>query len=275
MPIASRGRARVEDVLAGAAGPLPLDRRAVIVELQGDAHDVVARPLEQGRGDGRIRRRRTSPPPPARRWQAGARRGDRRDVVGREQVGEHALGSKEPSRGGLCRREHGNWRDGGRPSGDQTPVEVENGARRLIYPFGDDMSRQGPRRRQGEGQFVREPEPIPRGCADAGRTRHRSSRLRSQQERHGARNHSRRDEGRTGAVHPRADAPQRGGSQLDRPADVSSAARRCRRPSIRSSSTPTPSSGWRAGMGATSAGSAPRSITWRGPIRRGRPAISG
>ena len=42
MPMALGGGARVVDVLAGAAGALLLDRRAVVVELQGDADHVVA-----------------------------------------------------------------------------------------------------------------------------------------------------------------------------------------------------------------------------------------
>ena len=41
------GGARVVDVLAGAAGALALDRRAVVVELQRHADDVVALALEQ------------------------------------------------------------------------------------------------------------------------------------------------------------------------------------------------------------------------------------
>ena len=57
--------AGVVDVLAGAAGALAMRRRAMVVELQGDADDVVALAAEQ-RGDDRgIRRRPTSPRPPA------------------------------------------------------------------------------------------------------------------------------------------------------------------------------------------------------------------
>ena len=48
------GGAGVQDILAGAAGALLLHRRAVVVELQGDAHHVVAGALEQGGGDGGI-----------------------------------------------------------------------------------------------------------------------------------------------------------------------------------------------------------------------------
>ena len=48
------GGARVMDVLARAAGALLLDRRAVIVELQGHAHHVVAGLGQQGGGHGRI-----------------------------------------------------------------------------------------------------------------------------------------------------------------------------------------------------------------------------
>ena len=46
--------ARVVDVLAGAAGPAPPDGLAVVVELQGDADDVVALLLEHGSRHGRI-----------------------------------------------------------------------------------------------------------------------------------------------------------------------------------------------------------------------------
>ncbi len=48
------GGAGVEDVLAGAAGALLLHRRAMVVELQGDADHVIAGALEQGGGDGGI-----------------------------------------------------------------------------------------------------------------------------------------------------------------------------------------------------------------------------
>ena len=44
-------RARVVDVLTGAAGALLLDRRAVVVELQRNADDVIAGPRQQGGGD--------------------------------------------------------------------------------------------------------------------------------------------------------------------------------------------------------------------------------
>ncbi len=43
--------AGVQDILAGAAGALLGQGRAVVVELQGDAHHVIARTLEQGCGD--------------------------------------------------------------------------------------------------------------------------------------------------------------------------------------------------------------------------------
>ena len=43
--------ARVVDVLAGAAGALAVRRRAMVVELQRDADDVVALGLEQRRDD--------------------------------------------------------------------------------------------------------------------------------------------------------------------------------------------------------------------------------
>ena len=46
--------ARVVDVLAGAAGALAMRRRAVIVELQRDADDVVALALQQRGHDGGI-----------------------------------------------------------------------------------------------------------------------------------------------------------------------------------------------------------------------------
>ena len=44
-------RARVVDVLAGAAGALAVGRGAMVVELQRHADDVVALGLEQRRGD--------------------------------------------------------------------------------------------------------------------------------------------------------------------------------------------------------------------------------
>ncbi len=47
-------RARVVDVLAGAAGALAVGRRAVVVELQRDADHVVALGLEQRRRHRRI-----------------------------------------------------------------------------------------------------------------------------------------------------------------------------------------------------------------------------
>jgi len=46
--------ARVVNILTGAAGALALDRLAVIVELQRDAHDVVALLLQKRGRDGRI-----------------------------------------------------------------------------------------------------------------------------------------------------------------------------------------------------------------------------
>jgi len=48
------GRARIVDVLAGAAGALLLNRRTVVVELQGDAHHVVAGAGQQGGGHGGV-----------------------------------------------------------------------------------------------------------------------------------------------------------------------------------------------------------------------------
>ena len=47
-------RARIVDVLAGAAGALAVRRRAMVVELQRDADHVVAFGLEQRRRHGRI-----------------------------------------------------------------------------------------------------------------------------------------------------------------------------------------------------------------------------
>ena len=46
--------ARVVNVLAGAASAFPARRRAMIVELQGDADDVVALALQQRGHDGTI-----------------------------------------------------------------------------------------------------------------------------------------------------------------------------------------------------------------------------
>ncbi len=46
--------AGVGDVLAGAAGALFLDRRAMVIKLQGDADHIEALLGEQRRGDGRI-----------------------------------------------------------------------------------------------------------------------------------------------------------------------------------------------------------------------------
>ena len=48
---ALRHRARVVDVLPGATGAGAMRGRAVVVELQGDADDIVALRLEQRRGD--------------------------------------------------------------------------------------------------------------------------------------------------------------------------------------------------------------------------------
>ncbi len=45
------GHAGVVDVLTGAAGAFFLDRRAMVVELQGHTDHVIAGPLEQGGGD--------------------------------------------------------------------------------------------------------------------------------------------------------------------------------------------------------------------------------
>ena len=46
--------ARVVDVLAGAARALAVHRRAMVVELERDADDVVALPLQQGGDHGGI-----------------------------------------------------------------------------------------------------------------------------------------------------------------------------------------------------------------------------
>ena len=54
MPIRARNGASVIDILAGAAGPLAVGRCPVVVELQGDADDVVALGLEQGGRDRQI-----------------------------------------------------------------------------------------------------------------------------------------------------------------------------------------------------------------------------
>ena len=48
------GRARIMDVLAGAAGALLLDGLAVVVELQGDAHHLIAGPSQEGGGHGGV-----------------------------------------------------------------------------------------------------------------------------------------------------------------------------------------------------------------------------
>ena len=42
------------DVLASAAGAFAVDRRAVVVELQGDTDNVIARPRQQRGGDGGV-----------------------------------------------------------------------------------------------------------------------------------------------------------------------------------------------------------------------------
>ena len=44
----------IMDVLAGTAGALAVGGRAMIVELQGDADDIIALGLEQRRGRRRI-----------------------------------------------------------------------------------------------------------------------------------------------------------------------------------------------------------------------------
>ncbi len=49
-----RDAACIVNVLPGAAGALPPDRLAMIVKLQGDAHDVISRRLQQGCCHGRI-----------------------------------------------------------------------------------------------------------------------------------------------------------------------------------------------------------------------------
>ncbi len=63
-PHALSRRAGVVDVLAGAAGALLLNDRAMIIELQGHAHDIVAGPMKQGgryRGVDSARHRRQHP----------------------------------------------------------------------------------------------------------------------------------------------------------------------------------------------------------------------
>ncbi len=47
-------RAGVVDVLPRAAGAPAMGRRAVVVELQGDAHHIEPLPLEQAGDDARI-----------------------------------------------------------------------------------------------------------------------------------------------------------------------------------------------------------------------------
>ena len=49
-----RHRAGVLNVLAGAAGALAMRRLAMVVELQGDADDVVTLLLQQGGDDARV-----------------------------------------------------------------------------------------------------------------------------------------------------------------------------------------------------------------------------
>ena len=49
---ALRDGAGVMNVAAGATGPLAMRRRAMIVKLQGDAHDVVALGGQQSRRHG-------------------------------------------------------------------------------------------------------------------------------------------------------------------------------------------------------------------------------
>ena len=48
------GPARISDILTGAAGALPAGGRAVVVELEGNAHHLIAFAGEQARNDGRI-----------------------------------------------------------------------------------------------------------------------------------------------------------------------------------------------------------------------------
>ncbi len=49
-----RHLAGVENILAGAAGARPMFRFSLVVKLHGDADDVIALLLEQGRDHGRI-----------------------------------------------------------------------------------------------------------------------------------------------------------------------------------------------------------------------------
>ena len=49
-----RHPSRIMDILAGTAGALAPDRLAMVVELEGDADHIVARPLEESRRNGRI-----------------------------------------------------------------------------------------------------------------------------------------------------------------------------------------------------------------------------
>ena len=51
MPSSAATPAGVVNVLAGAAGALPVLGRAVVIELHSDADDVIALLLEQGRDD--------------------------------------------------------------------------------------------------------------------------------------------------------------------------------------------------------------------------------
>ena len=53
-PHALGGRAGIMNVLPGAAGPLFLDRRAMVIELKRDPDHVIARFLQQGCGHGGI-----------------------------------------------------------------------------------------------------------------------------------------------------------------------------------------------------------------------------
>ena len=81
------------DVLAGAAGALLANRRAVIVELQGDPHDVIASAGQQGRGDCRI-----NPSRHGRDHARAGRQGDRgADVI--EDVGFSQHGDLSVSKG--------------------------------------------------------------------------------------------------------------------------------------------------------------------------------
>ena len=49
-----RHPSRIMDILAGTAGALAPDGLAMVVELEGDADHIVARPLEESRRNGRI-----------------------------------------------------------------------------------------------------------------------------------------------------------------------------------------------------------------------------